>query len=420
MKRALVLSGGGSRGAYEIGAWQALDALGVRFHAVYGTSIGALNAGLVAQGDLEKAVELWENITIRQVIGSVDEDFSIDRMISRKRDVVPFLLENAKHLHADITPLEELMKKYLSEGKVRASGMELGVMTVRVPQLQPVAMRLGDIPEGQLADWLLASASCFPVFPTRRIGGERYMDGGYFDNLPIDMAIADGAEEIVAVDIHPQPAHPEYGRMPFLKMIHPLHTLGGFLDFSPKLLRRMRLMGYYDAMKAYGAMDGIRYTFRHVNDLKVAAEARRFMMEIARFDAEAVTRAAFSSSQEADAPLISAIEAETPLKRLEWKEVWLRGLELCAEMMGFREDAIYDADELTARIGKFARIGESVSGMTRGQILSAAGMGSRELISYLYRALRALEEFPADCIETLAAYPRETAAALYLRCALHP
>ena len=42
MKRALVLNGGGSRGAYEIGAWQALSELGVRFDGVYGTSIGCL------------------------------------------------------------------------------------------------------------------------------------------------------------------------------------------------------------------------------------------------------------------------------------------------------------------------------------------------------------------------------------------
>ena len=40
MKRALVFSGGGSRGAYEIGAWKALDEMGIRFQSVYGASIG--------------------------------------------------------------------------------------------------------------------------------------------------------------------------------------------------------------------------------------------------------------------------------------------------------------------------------------------------------------------------------------------
>ncbi len=52
MRRALVLSGGGSRGSYQIGVWQALEELGVRFSMVFGTSIGAINAALIAQGDL--------------------------------------------------------------------------------------------------------------------------------------------------------------------------------------------------------------------------------------------------------------------------------------------------------------------------------------------------------------------------------
>jgi len=420
MKRALVLSGGGSRGAYQIGAWQALTELGVRFHAVYGTSIGALNAALAAQGDVEAACALWENIDIRQVLNTDDEDFSMEQMINRKRDVIPFLLENAKNLRVDIAPLENLMKTHLNEKKVRASGMELGVMTVRVPQLTPVPVRLADMKPGSMNDWLLASAACFPVFPLKKIDGERYLDGGYYDNLPLDMAIVDGADEIVAIDIHPTPAHPEYARMPFLKMIHPLHNLGNFLDFKPKLIRRMRLMGYYDAMKAYDHFDGIRYTFTRVNELRVANAARRYMQRAAAFDAEAITRSAFQSTQQMNAPLISAIESEAPLRRLRWKDVYLRGLELCAQKMDFREDAIYDIDVLTGRMLSFARTGEKVESMTERSIRDAAAMGSRELISYLYRALTALGDFPADCVRCLAEYPGETAAALYLHTAKEP
>jgi len=420
MKRALVLSGGGSRGAYEIGAWQALSELGVRFHAVYGTSIGAINAGLVAQGDVSLAAKLWENIDLKQVLDTDEEDFSIGQMVSRKRDVIPFLLENAKHLQVDTAPLEALMAKYLDEKKVRAGGMDLGVMTVRVPQMQPVPVKLADMKPGSMNDWLLASASCFPVFPLKNIDGERYLDGGYYDNLPIDMAIADGADEIVAVSVHPQPLHPEYARMPFLKMIHPLHTVGGFLDFNPSRIQRMRRMGYYDAMKAYGHFDGVRYTFRRVGESAAAAQARQYMKRVAAFDAEAITRSAFQSSQEMNAPLISAIQAETPLRSLSWKEVWLRGLELCALKMEFREDAIYEADVLAERMRNFARTGERVSEISERGIREAAEMGSREMISYLYRALMTLGDFPKECVRTLSEYPAETAAALALHCGLTP
>ena len=93
MKRGLVLNGGGSRGAYEIGAGQALNERGVRFDGVDGTSIGAMNAALVAQGDLDGAIALWSEIKVSQIMSVEDEDdFAIDRMVSRKRDVIPFLM----------------------------------------------------------------------------------------------------------------------------------------------------------------------------------------------------------------------------------------------------------------------------------------------------------------------------------------
>lgn len=63
----LALSGGGGKGAYEIGCWSALRDLDIPVRAVAGTSVGALNAALVAQGDLEKAQELWAHIGARDV-----------------------------------------------------------------------------------------------------------------------------------------------------------------------------------------------------------------------------------------------------------------------------------------------------------------------------------------------------------------
>ena len=410
MKRALVLSGGGSRGAYECGAWQALREMNIRLDAVYGTSIGAINAALVAQGDLDVAVKLWETIRLNQIVSTEEgEEFTVERMVSRKRDLIPFLLENAKNFLMDITPLENLMRETLDEGRVRASGMELGVMITRVPQFSAFEARLGDIPQGQLPDYLLASASCFPIFPLKQIDGEYCMDGGYADNMPVAMAIADGADEIIAIDIHPQPVHPEYGCMPFLTLVHPLHELCNFLDFNAQALRRSRLLGYYDTMKVYGRFDGIRYTFVRVNDLKVSAAARRYAGRVALFDAR-------SGERGGDAVLIGALGAETPLRRLSWKETLLRGLELCAQVMGFREDAIYDMDALTARLLGYARGQDDGELPTERGLAEAARGGGRALVSYIYNGLRRDPDFAGRCIRRLSDYPMETAAALYLDC----
>ena len=77
MKRALVLSGGGSRGAYQCGAWQALRELNIRIDGVYGTSIGAVNAALVAQGDLSGAA--------RDIIRLAKENGAVVQTVDRSR-----------------------------------------------------------------------------------------------------------------------------------------------------------------------------------------------------------------------------------------------------------------------------------------------------------------------------------------------
>lgn len=415
MKRALVLNGGGSRGAYEIGAWQALSELGVRFDGVYGTSIGALNAALFAQGDLAGAVALWSNITVKQIMAVEDEDdFAIERMVHRKRDVLPFLMENAKHLRMDISPLEALVREHLDEGRIRASGMRLGVMTFRVPQMQGVPMRLDDMKPGSLGDWVIASASCFPIFPARLVDGQRYIDGGYFDNLPIDMALSDGMDEVVAVELHPYHTHPEYARMPWLTTIKPLHGLGGFLDFNPDLLRRSRLLGYHDVMKRYGRLEGCLYTFRRADGLDAVDAARRYMNRILRFDGEAVKRGLMRLGQPVNAPLLGALQRECEGRELSWKDVYLRGLELCAEAMGQRVDAVYDAETLIKRYRGFCAAREFTERFDDAGLAAVQKRGGRETLAFVYQRLASGRDLPPEVIKRLAETPGEVAGAIFL------
>ena len=416
MKRGLVLNGGGSRGAYEIGAWQALDALGVRFDGVYGTSIGALNAALFAQGDLPGAVAIWSNITIRQImVVEDDDDFAIEHMLASKRDVIPFLRENMRHMRMDISPLEALARDSLDEARIRARGMRLGVMATRAPQLTGAPMLLEDMKPGSLVDWVIASASCFPIFPARTIGGQRYIDGGYYDNLPIDMALADGMDEVVAVELHPEYTHPEYARMPWLKTVRPLHSLGGFLDFNPDLLRRSRLMGYQDALKLWGRLDGFRYAFRRLDALAVSDGAHRFMEALLRFDGELIRRGLIYRGQPANAPLLAVLQRETGQRALGWKDVWVRGLELCAEALGQREDAIYDADALIRRTRAFCEAQRFSGHFDEAGLQAARRRGSRTLLAFVYQRLAAGEGLPPELLKRLGETPVEVAGAMFLK-----
>ncbi|MBQ5709191.1 MAG: patatin-like phospholipase family protein, partial [Anaerotignum sp.] len=70
---AIALEGGGAKGAYEAGVWKALDEVGVKYDAVAGTSVGALNGAMMAARDLETAVNLWENVKFSQVFDADDD-----------------------------------------------------------------------------------------------------------------------------------------------------------------------------------------------------------------------------------------------------------------------------------------------------------------------------------------------------------
>ena len=64
----LVFSGGGTRGAYEIGAWKALNELGIKIQGVVGASIGAINGALFLQGDIDKAEKIYRGIRVEDIL----------------------------------------------------------------------------------------------------------------------------------------------------------------------------------------------------------------------------------------------------------------------------------------------------------------------------------------------------------------
>lgn len=76
MDIGLVLEGGGGKGAYQIGVWQALRELGLEEHikVVAGTSVGALNAALFLQGDIQQAKDIWFHISHEQLLWDTEQE----------------------------------------------------------------------------------------------------------------------------------------------------------------------------------------------------------------------------------------------------------------------------------------------------------------------------------------------------------
>ena len=141
MKTALVLSGGGAKGAYEAGCIRALQELGYEFDLVCGTSIGALNGLLVAQKDFEPMYHMWEELSIEKVMREpLNLDLSLDAIISQKNLIPSFFRSYLNEKGADIGPLIELIHSLYDPQKLRKSGVQYGLVTVAFPDLRPMEL----------------------------------------------------------------------------------------------------------------------------------------------------------------------------------------------------------------------------------------------------------------------------------------
>ena len=206
-KRALALGGGGARGAYEIGVWRALREMGEdSFSILTGTSVGALNGAVIAQGDYENAVRFWEAVSTKKVLRVELED---DPELSERSFAVlqTFTREILRNRGADTAPLREMLAACIQEDRIRASHASFGLITVSLPDGKEHCLFLDAIPQGKLLDYLMASSAFFPAMQAQEIDGKTYVDGGYFDNVPIAMAVDRGAEEVIAVDLQAPGLH---------------------------------------------------------------------------------------------------------------------------------------------------------------------------------------------------------------------
>ena len=155
----LVLDGGGARGAYQIGAWKALVEAGVKFNAVAGTSVGALNGALICMGDVGRAEDIWREMTFSSVM-DVDDEW-MERLFSKQTTIKEFLNEGWKMLKdggVDVTPLRRLIHDTVDEEAIRRCGKEFCLLTFSLSEFKELDLSIDDIPEGLLEDFLLVSA----------------------------------------------------------------------------------------------------------------------------------------------------------------------------------------------------------------------------------------------------------------------
>jgi len=261
----LVLSGGGAKGVYHLGVWRALQELGVEVEAFVGTSIGALVAAYLAQGADRALADLIRTIGPSSILElppglGADGEWRLDRQtLPAVRDWVGNLIAKRG---LDTGPLRRLLAETLDEAALRASGLDLGLVTVGLADLSPRELFLDQIEAGRLVDYLMAS-SAFPGFELPQIDGRRYLDGGLHDNIPFALARRRGYRRLIVSDISGA------GRNRKIEVegtttvyIRNSIRMGGVLDFDRTFLDEFQTLGYLDTLRAIGRLDGWSYFVR--------------------------------------------------------------------------------------------------------------------------------------------------------------
>lgn len=269
----LVLGGGGARGCYEIGVWKALDEQNVHFDCTAGTSIGALVSAMYVQGSLEEMITFVKTMKPTTIVADLFAfPETLGALVSSRKEIGSFLQKyilDGKGV--DISPLKQELDKMFDWTLFHQSPINYACMTFNVTKRTPQAYFKREMNEDDAQEIILASASCFPAFPALKMNGEDYIDGGYWDNVPIDLAMEMQATKILAVDVQgPGLVLPVNRQKIDLFEMKPLLPLGNFLDFNALSATRNLWAGYLEASKAMNSLCGFFYTFELTDQENIA------------------------------------------------------------------------------------------------------------------------------------------------------
>ncbi len=262
--KGLVLEGGGAKGAFHVGVLKALLERGYVFNGVAGTSIGAINGALLAQGDYDALYELWYSAT-PSLLFDFDENM-VNRILENDLDknVYKYIFHTARALFAtkgvSMEKAKDLLDRLVDEDRLRKSDVDFCLVTVaKGDEWFPMEMFKSDIPNGEIKDYILTSAY-LPIFNREKVGGKMFVDGGMYDNCPINPLINKGYDEIIAIRTGARmPSQKVIDRSVKVSYIDPSEPLGKLLDFRTEKIRYNIKLGYFDGLRYLDKHLGVRY-----------------------------------------------------------------------------------------------------------------------------------------------------------------
>lgn len=363
----LVLEGGGAKGAYQIGAWKALKEAGVKIKGVSGTSVGALNGALICMDDLERAENLWANISYSQII-NVDDEL-MGRLFDKSQMKPEFLRETLKEIFRmlgeggmDITPLRRLIEENIDEDLIRKSPVEFYSCTYSLTDRKELNVDMKTVPEGQMKDMLLASAY-LPGFKNEKLHGKTYVDGGATNVLPMDVLLEHGYQDLILLRIFGVGREKKVSIPEGVSVteIAPRGNLGNTLQFDAGKSRKNMRLGYYDALRAIYGLQGKIYYVEQTREecyylkqlVQAKPEVRAALLEAYELDRSPEQE--MRSFVELLLPLL-AVELKLP-KDWNYSSLYLAILETAARHCKVHRYRVYTVQQLLEETKR--KIGEN-------------------------------------------------------------
>ncbi len=335
---ALVLEGGGAKGAYQVGAYFALMEMGFNFSKIVGTSIGAFNGAMFSQGDAYECFKAWKSLDFSSFdneLKNVEED---DNLLTKIVDKLRSHDIKIPELTRSPYPLFRLVDQFIDEDKLRNSDIDFGICTVNVSDLKVEKLFKKDIEKGLLKDYIIAS--CYlPFFKLKPLHGKYFIDGGFASPAPMEMI--DDDMDIVLVRLSELPLK-NIERAKYV--IKPNKRLGSSLGFDTEKADELIKNGYFDAFRAVRGLVGDDYYILPIEE----EESLKYIYKILKDKVDESDSKLLRKIFEEHVPKL-AEELELP-ENFGYDELLYKLLEKEAEKKKIDRFKIYTVDELMREI----------------------------------------------------------------------
>lgn len=268
----LVLSGGGGKGAYQVGVLKALAENGVLddVTAISGASIGAVNALLYAMEDIELMYKAWEEIEMETIF-----DVNLE-----------MLSQNRYYFSRD--EMLSMISKYIDFEKIKSGKYTIYNSIAKiVPGQEAMEVeyrRLQDYDEETIKKILLASTALPIIYEAVEIDGNYYRDGGICDNTPIQPLYDAGIRQFIVIGL-------SHGTYDFSKwpdadfiLINPSQDIGssilGTINFTDYAIEYREMLGYKDGLRSIRTKFHPDETYIKMESILAANDYNEILMQL--------------------------------------------------------------------------------------------------------------------------------------------